>query len=508
MEEAERFHRQRQQSQWHEDQPQQQQQAEVNQSSNSSSNYSSFPSHSGYQPPPPPWNPPPIPQQHPYHQSRVRQQFRLLPPPHPDDFPPHHQHHHPQLFESYPYHEPSNTSPDISPLTQTSYPLYPPPPGPPPPSHQIYSQPSPVSSINENSSTPSPFTTPGGSVLPLPPPAQNNPTYGPDLSHMYGAVESARWMATMDQGGGIEEIPQFSSSQSQQHHYNKPPPPHPPSTSSSSSYNAYHSHSHYDESIGGPPYGFEDDSDRRRPSDSSIASNDSSSVFNYARLDGFTGIDDPSLGGGTIGGGGGGGSGGSGSGGAVKPFIDKLFGILSRPAIYGDVLKWNDSGDSFFVAHSDKFIKEVLPEQFCHSNIHSFTRQLNVYNFTRMSVKQLRQGLSIPSATTSEYSGWSHPLFKRGDTTTLSSLNPRPSRARMLKKLEKQYGATTTTAGTTSMTGSLNYQHHHHATGMVSASGSNTGIDQRRVSNSSSNSNKSGSTSEKRKSMASIDEYG
>lgn len=138
-----------------------------------------------------------------------------------------------------------------------------------------------------------------------------------------------------------------------------------------------------------------------------------------------------------------------------------------------------------------------------------------------MSVKQLREGLSIPSATTSEYSGWSHPLFKRGDTTTLTSLNPRPSRARMLKKLEKQYGSNTTSSNSNPNSNSLSYQHHHQhhqhhhpsitdsslssSTGMVS--GSMRVIDQRRGSGSGS-SNKPGSTSEKRKSMASIDEYG
>lgn len=32
------------------------------------------------------------------------------------------------------------------------------------------------------------------------------------------------------------------------------------------------------------------------------------------------------------------------------------------------------TGDAFFVAHNDRFINEVLPTAFGHSNVHSFTR--------------------------------------------------------------------------------------------------------------------------------------
>ncbi|GAA5931865.1 hypothetical protein JCM1841_000833 [Sporobolomyces salmonicolor] len=133
----------------------------------------------------------------------------------------------------------------------------------------------------------------------------------------------------------------------------------------------------------------------------------------------------------------------------VKPFIEKLYYLLSRPHEYQDVILWNHDGDAFFVAHNDRFIHEVLPAQFSHANIHSFTPdppalvltwkgQLNVYNFQRMTVRQLRHALDVASAAASDFSGWSHPLFRRGDTSTLQLLTPRPSRARLIKKLEKQ----------------------------------------------------------------------
>jgi len=70
--------------------------------------------------------------------------------------------------------------------------------------------------------------------------------------------------------------------------------------------------------------------------------------------------------------------------------------MLSDPEHYQDVILWkcvlvplscelrdvgltrtharSHAGDAFFVAHNDRFINEVLPNAFGHSNVHSFTR--------------------------------------------------------------------------------------------------------------------------------------
>ncbi|GAA5828107.1 hypothetical protein JCM11251_002592 [Rhodosporidiobolus azoricus] len=124
----------------------------------------------------------------------------------------------------------------------------------------------------------------------------------------------------------------------------------------------------------------------------------------------------------------------------VKPFIHKLFAMLSDPSAYSDVITWSSDGTAFFVAHNDRFLQEVLPQQFQHNNITSFTRQLNVYDFSRMNIAQLRSALQNPSVSASDYSGWSHRLFRRGDPSNLHLLTPRQSRARLMRKLEKQYG--------------------------------------------------------------------
>ncbi|GAA6056010.1 hypothetical protein JCM3770_002140 [Rhodotorula araucariae] len=138
----------------------------------------------------------------------------------------------------------------------------------------------------------------------------------------------------------------------------------------------------------------------------------------------------------------------------IKPFVQKLWDMLSDPQHFQDVILWNRAGDAFFVAHNDRFISEVLPSAFGHSNVHSFTRQLNVYNFQRMNVAQLRSALDLQGGIAGAYSGWSHAQFRRGDASTLALLVPRPSRARLIRKLEKQYGGSGTSSNSSSSSGS------------------------------------------------------
>ncbi|KAK4055260.1 hypothetical protein OIV83_000542 [Microbotryomycetes sp. JL201] len=120
----------------------------------------------------------------------------------------------------------------------------------------------------------------------------------------------------------------------------------------------------------------------------------------------------------------------------IKPFIAKLTHLVDNPDEFRDCIVWDDAGSSFIVCHaSGRLLQEVLPKFFGHSNIHSFTRQLNVYGFTRMSQAELADKLATVS--TGDYSGWSHPHFLRDDKSTLEQLTPKPSKARMLKKQEK-----------------------------------------------------------------------
>lgn len=56
-----------------------------------------------------------------------------------------------------------------------------------------------------------------------------------------------------------------------------------------------------------------------------------------------------------------------------------------------------------------------------------------------MSTSQLLETLDLPSPDhASNYSGWSHPFFKRGWNEKLSEMKPRPSKSRRVKKEEKE----------------------------------------------------------------------
>ncbi|GAA5874729.1 hypothetical protein JCM1840_000417 [Sporobolomyces johnsonii] len=121
----------------------------------------------------------------------------------------------------------------------------------------------------------------------------------------------------------------------------------------------------------------------------------------------------------------------------VKPFIGKLFHLLSHPESYRDVIVWDEQGLAFICHHGRRFTSEVLPQLFGHGNVSSFTRQLNVYGFTRLTASDLLARLDV--ASTQDYSGWSHPQFRRDNGKgALHLLSPRPSRARLRKKAEKQ----------------------------------------------------------------------
>lgn len=73
----------------------------------------------------------------------------------------------------------------------------------------------------------------------------------------------------------------------------------------------------------------------------------------------------------------------------------------------------------------------VLPVLIC---ARPSTRQ--VYGFRRLSSSELSARIDVADPT--GYSGWQHDLFKRGDKSSLHLLNPRPSRARQMKKAQKQ----------------------------------------------------------------------
>ena len=84
------------------------------------------------------------------------------------------------------------------------------------------------------------------------------------------------------------------------------------------------------------------------------------------------------------------------SGARLQPFIKKLYNLLAQPTSFADCLVWDEAGTAFIVAHANqRLIQKDLPDAFSHSNLHSFTRQLNTYGFARCTAAELLSKLDV-----------------------------------------------------------------------------------------------------------------
>jgi len=72
------------------------------------------------------------------------------------------------------------------------------------------------------------------------------------------------------------------------------------------------------------------------------------------------------------------------SGGVVQPFPVKLMEVLDRGDM-DEAISWIPHGRAFVVLQSQVFVNEVLPRFFKQSKIMSFTRQLNLWGFKRIT---------------------------------------------------------------------------------------------------------------------------
>ncbi|KAF7561996.1 hypothetical protein G7046_g2171 [Stylonectria norvegica] len=101
--------------------------------------------------------------------------------------------------------------------------------------------------------------------------------------------------------------------------------------------------------------------------------------------------------------------------------------MLEDPA-HQDVARWGKDGDTFVVVENEKFTRSILPKHFKHSNMASFVRQLNKYDFHK--VRQTNDsGSSANGANTLEFK---HPNFRVGSKDDLDNIRrkaPAPRRA-------------------------------------------------------------------------------
>ncbi|TFY74187.1 hypothetical protein EWM64_g9825, partial [Hericium alpestre] len=98
-----------------------------------------------------------------------------------------------------------------------------------------------------------------------------------------------------------------------------------------------------------------------------------------------------------------------------EQFLQKLYEMVND-ANNNELIRWADSGDSFFVLDHERFAREVLGRWFKHQNFASFVRQLNMYGFHK--IPHLQQGV-LKSDTDTELWNFEHPHFHRGQPDLL-----------------------------------------------------------------------------------------
>ncbi|EGV63239.1 kinase-regulated stress-responsive transcription factor skn7 [Yamadazyma tenuis] len=104
--------------------------------------------------------------------------------------------------------------------------------------------------------------------------------------------------------------------------------------------------------------------------------------------------------------------------GGSNDFVKKLFQMLQEDS-YKNVVRWTKDGDSFVVIDTNEFTKEILPRHFKHSNLASFVRQLNKYDFHKVKI-------SNEAKRNYEYGddAWEfkHPEFRVNDREALDNI--------------------------------------------------------------------------------------
>ncbi|AGO13073.1 AaceriAFL085Cp [[Ashbya] aceris (nom. inval.)] len=102
----------------------------------------------------------------------------------------------------------------------------------------------------------------------------------------------------------------------------------------------------------------------------------------------------------------------------TKPaFVNKLWSMVNDP-VNQSLIHWSHDGKSFIVTQRERFVHEILPKYFKHSNFASFVRQLNMYGWHK--VQDVKSG-SIQSNSDDRWE-FANENFLRGREDLLTNI--------------------------------------------------------------------------------------
>lgn len=90
-------------------------------------------------------------------------------------------------------------------------------------------------------------------------------------------------------------------------------------------------------------------------------------------------------------------------------FLQKTFDMLSDDSLH-DIISWTEDGSAFIIKNPTVFSEKILPKYFKHSNLASFIRQLNMYDFHK-------------KRSTGKEQSFKHPLFLKGQPDFLKCIH-------------------------------------------------------------------------------------
>lgn len=100
----------------------------------------------------------------------------------------------------------------------------------------------------------------------------------------------------------------------------------------------------------------------------------------------------------------------------ASEFVRKLHRMLEDPS-HQDVARWSKDGDTFLVVEGEKFTRSILPKHFKHSNMSSFIRQLNKYDFHKVKPTTDSDGNNLSNVLE-----FKHPFFRRDSKDDLDNI--------------------------------------------------------------------------------------
>ncbi|CAH00310.1 stress-responsive transcription factor HSF1 [Kluyveromyces lactis] len=112
---------------------------------------------------------------------------------------------------------------------------------------------------------------------------------------------------------------------------------------------------------------------------------------------------------------------------ARPAFVNKLWSMVNDKS-NEKFIHWSTSGESIVVPNRERFVQEVLPKYFKHSNFASFVRQLNMYGWHK--VQDVKSG-SMLSNNDSRWE-FENENFKRGKEYLLENIVRQKSNTNIL----------------------------------------------------------------------------